>query len=96
VFSQYAASSAAAPPWSIPTQLTFFQHNVWSDNTYNGPVRLYVWNQGNADNPIAWPQWTAPASKGDKCSSAQEQQSGYCTGPLGQDAGSTYDATPMS
>lgn len=96
IFSQYAASNAEAPPWTIPTQLTFFQHNVWSDNTYNGPTRLYVWNQGNGDNPIAWSQWTAAASKRDKCSSAQERQSGYCAGPLGQDAGSTYDAAPVS
>ena len=97
-----AASSAstAAPPynaaggWVIPTQLTFFQNNIWSDNAYNGPSTFYAWNQGNGDNPVSWAAWTGSLTGGDKCSSAGERQSGYCTGPFGQDAGSTYNAAP--
>jgi hypothetical protein len=96
IFSQYASLTTKAPSWSITSQLTFFQDNVWSRNTYNGPLRLYAWNQGNGDNPISWSQWTGPTAKGDKCSSGDERQSGYCVGPLGQDAGSTYHAAPVS
>jgi Right handed beta helix region len=96
IFSQYTSPSTAAPGWSIPSQLTFFQHNVWSENTYNGPLRLYAWNQGNSANPINWSRWTENPAKGDECSSDNERQSGRCTGPLGQDAGSTYHAAPVS
>ena len=33
-------------------------------------------------------------ASGDKCSSAQERKSGFCAGPFGQDAGSTYRSAP--
>jgi hypothetical protein len=95
VFSEYGAPNNS-PGWAVPTQITFFQNDTWSDNTYNGPSTFYAWNQGNGENPVSWANWTANISNGDKCSSAGEQQSGYCTGPFGQDAGSTYNPNPVS
>lgn len=95
VFSQYATPTASNPGWVVPTQITFFQGNTWSDNTYNGPLRLYVWNEGNGDNPVTWADWTGPASNGNKCTAKDERQSGYCSGPFGQDAGGTYHPKPV-
>jgi Right handed beta helix region len=95
-FSQYGSPTKNQPDWIIPTQLTFFQNNVWSDNTYHGPSPIFAWNQGNGDNPVTWTMWSNSAATGDKCSSVQETQSGYCKGPFGQDAGSTYNLTPVS
>jgi hypothetical protein len=95
IFSEYGS----APPYNTPytlTQLTFFQNNSWSDNSYNGPSTFYAWNQGNGDNPVSWGNWTGSVSAGDKCSSGTEHQSGYCDGPFGEDAGSTYAPTPSS
>ena len=89
IFSEYGSVVPFKTPLFL-TQLTFFQHNSWTGNTYNGPSTFYVWNQGNRDNPVSWTEWTGSVSKGDKCSSRSEQSSGYCTGPFGQDAGSTY------
>lgn len=74
----------------VPTQITFFQGNRWSHNVYNGPSTFYAWSQGSHDNPVTWAQWTGPVSKGDHCSSAAARQGGSCTGPFGQDAGSTF------
>ena len=91
-----------APPytspgsWVILTQLTFFQHNAWSGNTYNGPSTFYAWNQGNGDNPVSWANWTGKVSAGNQCGSAADHQSGYCTGPFGQDSASTYHSAPVS
>ena len=96
IFSQYGSPSANYPSWVIPTQLTFFQNNVWSHNTYNGPSPIVAWNQGNGDNPVTWADWAGAASDSDKCNSADERRSGYCTGPFGQDSGSTYNPTPVS
>ncbi|HEX6522227.1 MAG TPA: right-handed parallel beta-helix repeat-containing protein [Streptosporangiaceae bacterium] len=89
IFSEYGGTRAA-PGWATATDLTFFQGNHWSGNTYNGPSRFWAWNQGSGDNPVSWTQWTGNVSVGDKCSSSGERQSGYCNGPFGQDAGSTY------
>jgi len=82
--------------WVILSQLTFFQNNTWSNNVYNGPSTFYAWNQGNGDNPVSWAEWSGDVSKGDKCSSPGEHQSGACAGPFGQDSGSTYNRTPVS
>ena len=95
IFSEYGAPNNA-PGWAVPTQLTFFQNNNWSDNTYNGPSTFYVWNQGSADNPLSMANWTGDVSAGDKCSSSGERQSGACTGPFGQDAGSTFNGASPS
>jgi hypothetical protein len=89
IFSEYGSTAPYKTPLLL-TQLAFFQHDSWSDNTYNGPSTFYAWNQGNGDNPVSWAEWTGSVSKGDKCSSPSEHSSGYCTGPFGQDAGSTY------
>jgi hypothetical protein len=89
IFSQYGSPAKNQPDWIIPTQLTFYQNNVWSNNTYHGPSTIFAWNQGNGDNPVTWAMWTNSATAGDKCGSADEQQSGYCKGPFGQDAKST-------
>lgn len=90
IFSQYGSPPGGEPGWVIPTQLTFFQNNSWSDNTYNGPSTFYAWNQGNGGNPVSWAAWTGSMSRGDKCSSSGARSSGYCTGPFGRDAGSSY------
>jgi hypothetical protein len=93
-FSEYGSPNKQ-PAWAVATELTFFQGNSWADNTYNGPSTFVAWNQGNLDS-ISWANWTGNVSAGDKCESAQEQQSGTCTGPFGQDSGSSYSATPVT
>jgi len=97
IFSEYSVAPPYTSPgsWVILTQLTFFQHNTWSGNVYNGPSTFYAWNQGNGDNPVSWANWTGPVSSGDQCGTASDHQSGYCTGPFGQDAGSTYHSAPV-
>lgn len=96
IFSQYGSPPSNRPGWVIPTQLTYFQNDVWSHNTYNGPSTFFAWNQGNGENPVSWNAWTGPTRDGDKCSSAGERRSGYCTGAFGQDSGSTYNFAPVS
>jgi hypothetical protein len=91
IFSEYGSPPNSGPEWIVPTQLTFYQNDIWSDNVYHGPSIFLAWNQGNGDNPVSWAEWTGSVSKGQKCSSQGERQSGYCTGPFGQDAGSTYN-----
>ena len=86
VFSEYGSPPDNGPGWVVPTDITFFQHNFWSDNTYNGPSTFFAWNQGSEDNPVTWADWTGSVSSSDKCESPGEQQSGSCTGPFGQDA----------
>lgn len=93
IFSEYGSPPNSGPEWVVPTQLTFFQNDIWSDNVYNGPSMFLAWNQGNGDNPVSWAEWTGSVSTGKKCSSQGERQSGYCTGPFGQDAGSTYSGS---
>lgn len=95
ILSQYGSPPGNKPGWIIPTQLTFFQDDSWSDNTYNGPSTFYAWNQGNGDNPVSWAAWAGSVGRGDKCSSRGERSSGYCTGPFGEDAGSTYHSRPL-
>lgn len=89
IFSQYGSPPGNKPGWVVPTQLTFFQNDSWSDNTYNGPSTFYAWDQGGG-NPVSWADWTGKVSHGDRCSSPGERSSGYCTGPFGRDPGSTY------
>jgi len=95
IFSEYGGP-AGPGGWVVPTQLTFFQHNSWADNAYYGPSTFYAWNQGNGNNPVNWSEWTGNTASGDKCSSQNERKSGYCSGPFGQDAGSTYTSRPSS
>ena len=95
----YLASTEARPTrnqggW-FPRSLLFFQNDSWSRNVYNGPSTFYAWNQGSGDNPVSWSDWTGSVSHGDRCSSIGEHLSGYCTGPFGQDSGSTYSKSPM-
>ena len=90
IFSEYGSPPNREPGWMIPTQLTFFQHNRWSDNVYCGPSTFFAWNQGNGENPVSWADWTGSVSSGVGCSSPGSRQSGYCTGPFGQDVDSTY------
>ena len=64
-----SSASTASPPdkepgWVVPTQLTFFQNNTWSDNVYNGPSTFFAWNQGNGENPVSWADWTDRRRKG--------------------------------
>ena len=90
IFSEYGSPPGSKPEWMVPSQMTFFQNNTWSRNVYHGPSTFFAWNQGNGDNPVSWAQWTGSVSDGTKCGSAGERQSGFCTGPFGQDAASTY------
>ena len=98
IFAEYSVAPPYNQPggWAVLSQLTFFQNDTWSDNVYNGPSTFYAWNQGNGDNPVSWADWTGDVAKGDKCSSSGERQSGACTGPFGQDSGSTYHSTPVA
>lgn len=89
LFSEYGGPGRARD-WVIPTAITFFQGNHWSRNVYTGPSTFYAWNQGNGDNPVSWASWTGKTSEGNLCGSTAERDSGYCSGPFGQDAGSTY------
>ena len=95
IFAEYSVATPYNRPgeWAILSQLTFLENDTWSDNVYNGPSTFYAWNQGNA---VSWANWTSPVSKGDKCSSPGERQSGACTGPFGQDSGSIYRSRPVS
>jgi hypothetical protein len=94
IFAEYAMAAPYNRPggWVILSQLTFFQHDTWSDNLYNGPSTFYAWNQGN---PVSWADWTGRVSEGDKCSSAGAHRSGACSGPFGQDSGSSYHHRPL-
>lgn len=94
MFAEYSVAPPYNRPggWVLLSQLTFFEHDAWSDNTYNGPSTFFAWNQGNL---VTWADWTEAVSKGDKCSSKGERQSGQCTGPFGQDRGSTYRSAPV-
>jgi hypothetical protein len=94
MFSEYGGPNENAGGWEVPTQITFFQNNRWSENVYLGPSRFYAWNQGNLENPVSWAEWTGAVDKGTKCRSPDERRSGTCTGPFGQDVGSTYVMTP--
>jgi hypothetical protein len=96
IFSEYGSPPNKEPGWVVPTQLTFFQNNTWSDNVYNGPSAFFVWNQGSGDNPVSWSNWTGELSGHGKCTSLGEQESGYCTGPFGQDSGSTFNQPESS
>ena len=95
IFSEYGGPVGPGG-WVIPTELTFFQNDTWSDNVYNGPSTFFAWNQGNGNNPVSWADWTENVARGDKCSSSGERQSGYCIGPFGQDIGSVYNSSPPS
>jgi hypothetical protein len=94
LFSEYGSPPAKVGGAAVATDLTFFQDNHWSRNTYNGPSTFYAWNQGNGDNPVSWAAWTGDVTAGARCGTHSNLQSGYCTGPFGQDAGSTYRSTP--
>ena len=98
IFAEYGIAPPYNQPggWAVLSQLTFFQNDTWSDNTYNGPSTFYAWNQGNGANPVSWADWAGDVAKGDKCSSPGERQSGTCTGPFGQDPGSAYHSTPVA
>lgn len=43
-----------------------------------------------SDNPASWADWTRNVPRGDQCGLRGKRQSGYCVGPFGRDAGSTY------
>ncbi len=89
MFAEYGVAPPYNQPagWAVLSQVTFFSHNAWSGNAYHGPSTFYAWNQGNQ---VGWADWTGAVSKGDKCSTLGERQSGQCRGPFGQDSGSIY------
>jgi hypothetical protein len=67
--------------------ITFGQNNHFNDNTYTGPWSFFAWSQSNLDNPVTWPQWTAPVT--DQCATSDELASGSCNTGFGQDSGSS-------
>jgi Right handed beta helix region len=91
IFSDYGSPNDG-PMWITATELTFFSQDSWSDNRYHGPSAFYAWNQGNV---VTWQQWTGSVARGNRCSTAEDRQSGQCVGPFGQDDGSTYDPAPV-
>jgi hypothetical protein len=91
IFSAYGSPNDG-PDWITATEITFFRHDSWSDNTYNGPSVFFAWNQGNV---VTWQQWTGSVAQGTRCSTAEDRQSGQCAGPFGQDEGSTYEPAPV-
>ncbi len=91
VSSDYGSPPDDEPGWVVPTQITFFRHNSFADNSYHGPSIFWAWNQGNQ---VTWTDWTGSIAGGDRCSAPSERQSGSCAGPFGQDTGSTYDPAP--
>ncbi len=68
-------------------QLTFVQHDRFSDNSYVGPWHFWAWSQSNLLNPVTWSEWTKPAT--DRCGTSSELRSGKCSSGFDQDAGST-------
>jgi parallel beta-helix repeat protein len=88
LFSEYASYGPYSSPysWAVDSQITFGQGNQWSGNAYIGPSTFYAWNQ---NNPVSWADWTGSVAGGDRCGSAVEHANGGCTGPFGQDAGSS-------
>jgi hypothetical protein len=86
LFSNYG-SDAPYTSAAVPTAITFDQGNSWKDNTYSGPWNFWAWSQSNIDNPIPHAKWQAAVT--DKCSTADEVQSGTCETGFGQDQGST-------
>ena len=42
IYSEYGSTAPYDKPGAILSQLTFFQNNSWSDNTYNGPSTFYA------------------------------------------------------
>ena len=95
IFSEYGGPAAESGP-IIPAELTFHQGNSWGNNTYTGANQFHAWSQGSSANPVTWAQWTGPLSGGDQCQSSSEWSSGFCTGPFGQDAGSTFNAPAVT
>jgi hypothetical protein len=91
ISSNYGSPPDDEPGWVVPTQITFFRHNTWADNSYRGPSIFYAWNQGNQ---VSWTEWTGSIAGGDRCSASTDRQAGSCAGPFGQDAGSSYDPAP--
>jgi parallel beta-helix repeat protein len=91
IFSEYGSPNNG-PSWITATEVTFFRRDSWSDNTYNGPSAFFAWNQGNI---VTWQQWTGSVARGNRCSTAEDRQSGQCAGPFGQDDGSTYNPSPV-
>jgi Right handed beta helix region len=59
-YSGVFANSGSSPDWSpyqgdvVQRHITFAQNNTWSDNTYVGPWRFMVLEQGNT---VSWDTW---------------------------------------
>lgn len=85
---------SAAPSWTVASAMTFYRGNTWSGNTYIGLHGFRVWTAQN--NTVIPAQWTGPVSAGDKCSGSTQLSTGICTGPFGQDAGSSFASAPAA
>jgi hypothetical protein len=92
-FNALISAYGTYPPYTayhVSNNITWNQNNHFTNNTYTGPWQFQGWAQNNSVN---WAQWTGAVSSGDKCLGSGELSSGVCTGPFGQDAGSTYNAS---
>ena len=50
----YYGSLSFLPSTTVDVNVSDNQHNVWSDNTYNGPLRFDGFNQNNVVSSSAW------------------------------------------
>jgi hypothetical protein len=78
--------------WFVSDNIAWNQNDHFSNNTYTGPWEFQAWSQ---NNNVTWAQWSGNVASGDKCAGSGERQSGVCSGPFGQDAGSTFNSTAL-
>lgn len=77
----------------IGTNVMFNQGNSFYDNKYYGPWYFWPWEQSNTAYPVSFTDLGKPVT--DKCMLPGQIASGTCSSGFGQDAGSTYDPTPL-
>lgn len=78
---------------TVGTNVMFNQGNSFYDNKYYGPWYFWPWEQSNTAYPVSFTDWRKPIT--DKCMLPGQIASGTCNSGFGQDAGSTYDPTPL-
>lgn len=94
-FNALISEYGTYPPYTayfVSNNIFWNQNNHFANNTYLGPWQFQAWDQGNV---VSWAQWTGNVASGDKCLGSGELSSGQCSGPFGQDAGSTFNSTAV-
>lgn len=89
IFSNYS-SYPPFPGMTIPWRITYQQGNVFRNNTYKGDWKFAGWEtSAPGGGRVTWADWRAPAP------AVPADTTGYDPPrTFGQDAGSTYTATP--